>query len=87
MQKLCLGFCALALLFFASDGAQARGSTGGGGGRSGSSGWHGGGSHSRSHSSKHDTASYIVRHCKTGACYKKHPSGTYGFVPGHKRKQ
>ena len=45
---------------------------------------HGSGSHPRSHSKKPQNG-YIVRHCKTEACFKKHPGGEYGFSPGHKK--
>jgi len=74
MKRLCALLCMLALIFAAADMAQARSdrTTGGGSGRS--------------HGSKSANA-YIVRHCKTAACYKKHPSGTYGFVPGRRKRK
>jgi len=28
---------------------------------------------------------YVIVKCKTPACFKKHPSGTYGFVPKAKK--
>jgi hypothetical protein len=39
-----------------------------------------------SHSGK-SASGYIVRHCKTEACFKKHPTGTYGFVPGQRKRR
>jgi hypothetical protein len=32
-------------------------------------------------------ANYVIVKCKTKACFKKHPSGTYGFVPKAKKTQ
>jgi hypothetical protein len=37
--------------------------------------------HGRAAKPKRD---YVVVNCKTKACMKKHPSGTYGFVPKKK---
>jgi len=49
---------------------------------------HSSGSGHSSRSSSHKSGNgYVVRYCETPACFKKHPSGTYGFYPGqHKRR-
>jgi flagellar basal body-associated protein FliL len=49
--------------------------------------WHNSGRSSRSSSSKSKSSSgFIVRKCKTQACFKKHPDGHYA-VPLNKKKK
>jgi hypothetical protein len=58
------------------DGAEAKSSTSSSTYHSHSSGSHGRHSSSASHNDKGDIH-YIRKTCKTAACKKKHPSGTY----------
>jgi len=86
MRALCALALACIMAVGAAEPAFARGggsAAGGGGNTLGRS--HDGGSHPRSRSRQKSGDGYIVRHCKTAACFKKHPSGEYGFYPGHKK--
>ncbi len=39
-----------------------------------------------SHTSRQSSGTFIIKKCKTAACNKKHPGGTYA-IPLHKKKR
>jgi hypothetical protein len=77
MKKPAVLFLAFLFALTLPDASLARG---GNGGRHSSSSSHSSGRHV-------PAGTYVERKCKTAACFRKHPSGHYGFVSGERKRK